>query len=664
MEHEWWTYEVCFGRRARQFHQATGPSGELETHSLGAYVASAAATAASASASARSASWRMQRYRGGEACATGQVARNVEVRLECSPTAAELQLTNVIEPSTCHYLMTVLVPQAQCGQLDGGGGASGDAHATAASQDAAGALPDVSKLLANAAAATGAAVGAALPAAAEPTAAASSSSAGGVGGASSGVLVAGFDPTAAERTLDVLQALDKGGAADVEPKRLAVVHAIRHAWRGYADRAFGADEVRPISGGRNDWIGLGLTILDSLDVLWMAGLREEYTRAAAWVHASLNLDKHPRVSFFETTIRCLGGLLAAYELSGDAVFLTKATDLGQRLGRAFESPSGMPYTAISLSTGEHTVPSWLGGNVLLAEVGTVQMEFGSLAHHAGRPELRAKSDKVFDLLDKRGPQVRNGGRLWPIHVRPSDGSTTGGVISWGAMGDSYYEYLLKYWLLTGKKHEQYKRMYLEATKAMLDQLLLVDPSSGLTYVAESKNGRIERKMDHLVCFVPGMLALGAQHLPEVRERHMDAAARLAETCYQMYARQATGLAPEFVRFNGGGMTVGAAHNLLRPEAIEALFYMWRFTKDPKYREWGWRMFLAFEKHCKVKTGGYVGLRNVNIASPGAARDDKMETFWLAESLKYFLLLFSDDSLLDLNTHVLNTEAHPLRVLPD
>ena len=50
--------------------------------------------------------------------------------------------------------------------------------------------------------------------------------------------------------------------------------------------------------------------------------------------------------------------------------------------------------------------------------------------------------------------------------------------------------------------------------------------------------------------------------------------------------------------------------------------------------------------------------------PGAARDDKMETFWLVESLKYFLLLFSDDSLLDLNTHVLNTEAHPLRVLPD
>lgn len=158
-----------------------------------------------------------------------------------------------------------------------------------------------------------------------------------------------------------------------------------------------------------------------------------------------------------------------------------------------------------------------------------------------------------------------------------------------------------------------------------------------------------------------MLALGAQHIPEVHDVHMDLAARLAETCYQMYARQKTGLAPEFVRFDRGrGMVVGAAHNILRPEAIESMFYMWRFTRDPKYREWGWKMFLAFEKHCRVPTGGYVGIKNVGLES--SPKEDKMETFWLAETLKYFLLLFSDDSLLDLSTHVLNTEAHPLRVL--
>jgi hypothetical protein len=81
----------------------------------------------------------------------------------------------------------------------------------------------------------------------------------------------------------------------------------------------------------------------------------------------------------------------------------------------------------------------------------------------------------------------------------------------------------------------------------------------------------------------------------------------------------------------------------------------------RYREWGWKMFLAFEKHCRNEGGAYVGLKNVDVDNP--PKDDKMESFWLAETLKYFLLLFSDDSALDLNTHVLNTEAHPLRVLP-
>ena len=159
--------------------------------------------------------------------------------------------------------------------------------------------------------------------------------------------------------------------------------------------------------------------------------------------------------------------------------------------------------------------------------------------------------------------------------------------------------------------------------------------------------------------------MGAQHIPEVHDEHMRIAKALVHTCYQMYAQQPTGLAPEFVRFPGGGKIATdrkAVHNLLRPEAIEAIFYMWRFTKDPKYREWGWRMFVAFERFCRVPSGGHVGIRDVRTERP--IQDDKMETFWLAETLKYFLLLFSDDSLLDLSTHVLNTEAHPLRVLPE
>ena len=126
-------------------------------------------------------------------------------------------------------------------------------------------------------------------------------------------------------------------------QRAAVVGAISHAWEGYKKYAWGADELKPVSRGRNDWIGLGLTILDSLDVLWMAGLSDEFDRGVQWVAQSLSFEKHRMVSFFETTIRCLGGLLTAYELRGDKVLLDKATDLGERLGRAFATQAGLPY---------------------------------------------------------------------------------------------------------------------------------------------------------------------------------------------------------------------------------------------------------------------------------------------------------------------------------
>ena len=171
------------------------------------------------------------------------------------------------------------------------------------------------------------------------------------------------------------------------------------------------------------------------------------------------------ISFFETTIRCLGGLLSAYDLIGDKVLLEnwvtphirtphasphvpyhlqvlleKAKDLGGRLEKAFSSPSGMPWAQISLATGSGSAPSWTGGSLLLAEVGTVQLEFFGLAHHSGEGHFREKAQRVIDLLDQNGGPLTDGGRLWPIHVRPESGRVAGSQVSWGAMGDSYYEY--------------------------------------------------------------------------------------------------------------------------------------------------------------------------------------------------------------------------------
>ena len=105
---------------------------------------------------------------------------------------------------------------------------------------------------------------------------------------------------------------------------------------------------------------------------------------------------------------------------------------------------------------------------------------------------------------------------------------------------------------------------------------------------------------------------------------------------------------------------GATHNLQRPETVESIYYLYKVTKDPMYREWGWEIFKSFEKHTRLKEG-YASINNVQRPDNPGFRD-KMESFYLAETLKYLYLLFSDDDeLLPLEKFVFNTEAHPLPV---
>lgn len=101
-------------------------------------------------------------------------------------------------------------------------------------------------------------------------------------------------------------------------------------------------------------------------------------------------------------------------------------------------------------------------------------------------------------------------------------------------------------------------------------------------------------------------------------------------------------------------------NLLRPETVESLFVLYRATKDQCYRDWGWEILQAFERHSRVESGGYTTLTNVNTPHP--PQSNKMESFFLAETLKYLFLLFTDDAdVLPLDKWVFNTEAHPLPV---
>jgi hypothetical protein len=183
-------------------------------------------------------------------------------------------------------------------------------------------------------------------------------------------------------------------------------------------------------------------------------------------------------------------------------------------------------------------------------------------------------------------------------------------------------------------------------------------------------------MDHLVCFLPGNLALGAMLLktnPSLPQDQINSIMKLAEelteTCYRMYSQMETGLSPELVYFNTfEGSTQDLyvkdadKHNLLRPETVESLYYMYKVTKNKKYQDYGWKIFEAFEKYTKIEGGGYTSISDVTNPYNTKPRD-KMESFFLAETLKYFYLLFEDDNSpnFDLRKWVINTEAHMLPI---
>ena len=517
---------------------------------------------------------------------------------------------------------------------------------------------------------------------------------------------------------------DPPSSPNAASRREAVRRAMMHAWKGYEEYAWGYDELDTIGlKGRDDFSGLGATIVDSLDTLWIMGLKEEFARAADWVEHKLSFEPDAgTTSFFETNIRIVGGLLSAYYLSGDRMFLGRAQELADRLLPAFNTGArDVTFNNdIDITTGAHRKSF----GKTLAHWGTIQMEFLALSREtgdakywdlAGAPiQALWDDDPATGLLptrytpgwrgivararNKSTPPAKNGSPS-PAALR---GDWPGDYFTMGGEADSYYEYLLKTWLLAGESSDldHHKALYTNAVN-MMDELLVQRPGQGagaeaLTYLRtahiynvedvddatrkklsdgarfihlpyESSSARqMKPEMQHLACFVPGMLVLGSPY-SEQPGRDLRLAADLTETCYAMYGT-ATGLAGESAVFDRktGQMkapTKGNMFNLLRPEAVEAFFYLWRSTGDQKYRDWGWEVFQAFEKNCRMEDGGYTGLRNVSNPEPLGNHNRKMESFFLAETLKYLYLLFSPSDVLPLNEWVFNTEAHPFITSP-
>ncbi|KAK1940767.1 Mannosyl-oligosaccharide 1 [Phytophthora citrophthora] len=440
-----------------------------------------------------------------------------------------------------------------------------------------------------------------------------------------------------------------------EARRLAVRKAMKFAWGNYEEHAFGGDEVDPKNGWKlsNVWGDIACSLVDGIDTLWIMDLKEEFQRARDYVANHLDFSHLGRdgnkVSVFETIIREVGGLLSAFDLSGDIIFKHKAKELMDLLTAAYDEKEGVFYTLLNPAH--------------IADVGTLQLETRYLSDITGDPKYAEMGDAFYKILKREGSYKKTG--LFPVHFDATHGrfDTQRSVITLGALGDSFYEYLLKVYIYSGKREEdEYLReLYDDAVRGMEEHLLYFSIPDDLYFLQEMKvpsESHVQR-MDHLLCFVPGLLALGT--LSETEDhaknaKHLELAEKLMETCYQFYHRQPTGLSPDIVSFPK--MRVIDPKYRLRPETIESLFYLYRVTKNPKYREFGWEIFEALEAHAKVKHG-YAAI--LDVTKLPAQTENKMESFFLAETLKYHYLLQAPESLIPLDKYVFNTEAHPLRI---
>ncbi|PSN64842.1 mannosyl-oligosaccharide 1,2-alpha-mannosidase [Corynespora cassiicola Philippines] len=504
----------------------------------------------------------------------------------------------------------------------------------------------------------------------------------------------------------------KGGKVDWNKRRDDVRDAFLLSWKGYEEHGWGYDEYHPISQNGRYMAqpnGLGWIIVDALDTMMIMNLTKELKHAREWISASLDYEKDQDVNTFETTIRMLGGLLSAHylqeELPGlkpdnmneEDLFLEKATELADKLMGAYESPSGVPWASVVLKTSKGVASHADGGASSTAEATTLQLEMKYLAYLTGEVNYWEKAEKVMQVVDNNG--AKDG--LVPIFIYADRGEFRGSEIRLGSRGDSYYEYLIKQYLQTQKQEPIYLDMWNESLEGVKKHLVTYTKNSHLAVIAELQSGiggSLHPKMDHLVCFMPGTIALaatGGLPLSEARklptwskkdEENIELARELTKTCIGMYRVTATGLAPEIAHFELDDppkmytrevlkskteleldedaawkkdyiIKPADAHNLQRPETVESLFYMWRITGDEIYREWGWDMFESFIKHTMVENGG--GFTSVNdVRSVPPPSRDNMESFWLAETLKYFYLLFGPNDVLPLDQVVLNTEAHP------
>uniref|UniRef100_A0A673IKC2 alpha-1,2-Mannosidase n=1 Tax=Sinocyclocheilus rhinocerous TaxID=307959 RepID=A0A673IKC2_9TELE len=437
-----------------------------------------------------------------------------------------------------------------------------------------------------------------------------------------------------------------------------------HAYNSYMDYAYPADELMPLScrgrvrglepnrGDIDDSLGkFSLTLIDTLDTLVLLNKLDEFEEAVKKTVRDVRFDNDIVVSVFETNIRVLGGLLGAHVMAdvlkqrGERMqwyrdeLLHMAKELGYRLLPAFNTTSGLPYPRVNLRYGVVNPLSRTGteSDTCTACAGTTILEFAALSRLSGDPIFEEHARKAMDVLwEKRQRGSDLVGTVINIHngdwVRRDSGV--------GAGIDSYYEYLMKAYILLGDK------VYLNRFNTHYSAIMkyISQPPLLLNVHMHNPTINVRSWMDSLLAFFPGLQVLRGDLKPAI-ETH--------EMLYQV-TKQHNFLPEAFTT----EFRVHWGQHPLRPEFAESTYFLYKATGDPYYLNVGQSIVEKLNTHARVPCG-FAAVQDVRTGT----HEDRMDSFFLAEMFKYLYLLFSEKSQLPINIddYIFTTEAHLLPV---
>ncbi|KAI8469988.1 MAG: glycoside hydrolase [Monoraphidium minutum] len=420
------------------------------------------------------------------------------------------------------------------------------------------------------------------------------------------------------------------GAADLARLRDEVLEMFDFGFNGYMAHAFPRDNLLPVSCGGADWQGgMALTLVDSLDALVLLGRGDAVADAVRRLEWALDFDIDTEVHVFEVTIRMLGGLLSGHVLlernpaiapAYNGSLLAAAVDLAGRMLPAFNTPSGLPASFVNLRRG--TVRA---DNVTCtACAGTLLLEFGLLSSLTGNATYLARARHAAEAIFRR----RSALGLVGSSLRTADSAWVSPDATIGPAGDSYYEYLLKAWLMTGDTHylDMFTSLYASAMAHMrLPRLVGGVRRASFLVDVNMHSGRMARVwVSSLGAFWPAMQALAGQG-DDARDLHANFTA----------AWSAYGWLPEMFGFDLAGVNAADGGYNLRPEHAESTFMLHGATGDPHYAGVAAAMAAAI-----ARTRAQCGFTRILSVESGK-RDDLMESYFLAETLKYLFLTFQD-----------------------